>query len=570
MANQYTNNFVAALKSKFLDESKNMTNAEWVSKFTTLRRKPFTYDGYGFQVQIMNDMARDMSVIKPSQVGLSEIQIRKFLAILKRNTGITGIFTLPTEIMFKRLSQTRVKPIIDTHPVFNEGDASKWVRNAGLYQIDESFGYFTGMTEGAATSIPADFLFHDEIDLSDQSTVGLYQSRLQASNFKITQRFGTPTLIGYGIDKAFMDSDQHYYLCKCEACGHWNDPHFEPQFMHIDGMPDSFDHLSDFEVDDIAKLDLHNAFIRCERCHNPLDVGNPELREWVPKHPGRRGRGYRVRPFCTKFITIPYIFDQLTKQKQAQNIKGWFNTVLGESYNDSNARLSDQEIRNVMKGSLLSPIDEKAPVFLGIDVGQSCHLTLGTPTRDGLLVFKWMVVPADQLLSKIEEIKAQYPNLIGGAADRHPYTPLVNSVRDITQNRVLPVEYRGHANLQFHKDEYENIDYAQANRTVLIDGVVAAIRKKQIWFADYRQYELSIIEHLKDMVRIEEPDIPAKWEKVTGNDHFFHSLAFLHASLKMAEIQYLLTSTTMNLMTDMVGVNTQHHSSPLGMKKRNK
>lgn len=566
MTNPIVSSFVDTLKNKFSDENRTMTMADWVSKYTHLRNKPFSYEGYEFQKAIINDMSTDMSVIKPSQVGLTEIQIRKFLAILKRNVGRTGIFTLPTDIMYKRMSQTRMKPLVDNEEIFNQSTNSV-IRNTGLYQIDSSFGFVTGMTEGAATSIPADFLLHDEIDLSEQATVGLYQSRLQASNMAITQRFGTPTLVGYGIDRAFADSDQHYYLCRCAKCGHYNDPHFESQFLNIKGMPDSFDHLSDFEPDQIAKLDLENSYIMCERCHSRLEISDPSLREWVPKHFGRRGRGYRVRPFCTKFITIPKIFDQLTKQKQAQNLKGFFNTVLGEAYSDSNARLSDQEIRNVMRGSLLQGPDAKAPIYLGVDIGQSCHLVLGTPTSEGLMVFKWMVIPADHLLERVTEIMAQYPNLIGGAADRHPFTPLVNSLRELSMGRILPVEYRGHANIQFHKDEFENIDYVQANRTILIDGLVGAIRKKHIWFGDYRQYEGAILEHLKDMVRIEDVDVPARWEKITGNDHFFHALAFLNAAIKIADIQYLLTSSTLNTMTDFVGVPNIHQTSPLGMRR---
>jgi hypothetical protein len=568
--NQILTDFVSSLQTKFSDENRTMSLSDWVARHTRLRRKPFTYEGYEFQIAILNDLATDMSVIKPSQVGLSEIQIRKFLAILKRNTGITGIFTLPTDIMFKRLSQTRVKPLVENEPIFNDGDTSKLIRNTGLYQVDDSFGYFTGMTEGAATSIPADFLLHDEIDLSDQATVGLYQSRLQASKFKITQRFGTPTLVGYGIDKAFADSDQHHYLCKCEGCGHWQDPHFEPRFLRVDGMPDSFDHLSDFGPDEVARLDLENAYIKCERCDRPLDIEDPKLRQWVPKYPSRRARGYRVRPFCTKFITVPYIFDQLLKQKQAENLKGWYNTTLGEPYSDSNARLNDHEIRAVMKGNLLEPLPAKTPVFIGIDVGQSCHIVLGAPTPQGLLAFRWMVVPVDRLNDTVEELMAEFPNLMGGAADRHPYTPTVNALRDLTHGRVLPVEYRGQANIYFHKDEFDTIDYAQANRTVLIDGVVSAIRKRHIWFADYRQYENSIIEHLKDMVRIEQPDEPAKWQKVTGNDHFFHALAFLHVATKITELQILYNSGSLNSMIDFRGVNTLHQSASLGVKRSRK
>lgn len=42
----------------------------WVNKNTTLQGIPFNCDRYPFQEAIMNDMAREMHVIKPSQIGL--------------------------------------------------------------------------------------------------------------------------------------------------------------------------------------------------------------------------------------------------------------------------------------------------------------------------------------------------------------------------------------------------------------------------------------------------------------------------------------------------------------------
>ena len=43
----------------------------WVNKNTTLQGIPFNCDRYPFQEAIMNDMAREMHVIKPSQIGLA-------------------------------------------------------------------------------------------------------------------------------------------------------------------------------------------------------------------------------------------------------------------------------------------------------------------------------------------------------------------------------------------------------------------------------------------------------------------------------------------------------------------
>ena len=58
----------------------------WLERNTRLKKEPFSFKGYEFQRRIADDMHPQMSVVKPSQVGLSELQLRKFLAMLKRTT----------------------------------------------------------------------------------------------------------------------------------------------------------------------------------------------------------------------------------------------------------------------------------------------------------------------------------------------------------------------------------------------------------------------------------------------------------------------------------------------------
>jgi hypothetical protein len=121
--------------------------------------KPFSFAGYEFQKKIADDMHPDLSVIKVSQVGLTEIQVRKFLGILKRFGPLTGIFTLPNDEMYERVSKARVGPIVNEEAILNQPNPSKPIRSMALYQIDNSFGYFTGNKESDATSIPGRLRF---------------------------------------------------------------------------------------------------------------------------------------------------------------------------------------------------------------------------------------------------------------------------------------------------------------------------------------------------------------------------------------------------------------------------
>lgn len=554
---QYLDDFVAGLESRFTDDKSTMSMSEWMIANTHLRKKPFSFKGFEFQKQIADDMHHDLCVIKCSQIGLTEIQLRKYLGFLKRNTAVTGIFTLPKDTMRDRVSQTRVKPLIDEQPVFNQHPAhSKPVRHKGLYQIDQSFAYFTGSTEGDATSIPADILFNDEIDLTDQAMLGLFQSRLQGSKYRITQAFSTPTYIGFGVDGKFNVSDQHLYMYRCPKCRHYQEPDFHPRFLCLPGNTVDTEDLTLLDADQISKINFDEAHLRCEKCSAPIDL-DPSNWSWVATFPTRRSRGYRVRPFSIPTIQLPYIFDQLTRYKAASNLRGFYNTVLGQPFNDSNARLQETDIRAIMESPQPYTASDDEQCFIGIDVGITCHLVIGKPG----LVFHWEQVPSHNLLNRVSQLASQY-NIVGGCIDLEPYRPTAEDLRDMTSQIILPVDYsttNGVPAITNKTDEFGGLSHLVANRTMAIDSVARAVRKAQVKFTGYGHLDRQIIQHLMDMVRIEEPDQDAKWEKLNGNDHFFHALAYLFVAMRNKQVLDFSSDNEHRMHSFMLAANITNY-----------
>lgn len=540
--NDYLSDFSAQLRQRFAEDSVNMSMSDWIVRNTHLRKKPFSFEGYEFQRQIVDDMHTSMYVIKCSQIGLTEVQLRKFGGFLTRNPSVNAIFSLPTDKMFKRVSQTRFSPLIEGEPVFNMG-TDKIIRNVELYQINQSFGFFTGGKESDATSINADALFQDEIDLADQEMLALYQSRLQGSKFKITQSFSTPTFEGFGVHAGYIISDQHEYMLKCEGCNHYNIPEFNPKFICIPGLSSDLNDLSEIDSELADKLDLGAGYIRCEACGTRLNTADPALRSWVPRYPSRRTRGYRVSPFCVHHLANPgYIVDQLIKYKAKDAIRRWYNTVLGQAYNDASARLSETDILAVMRGEGAIAITNDLPVIVGIDAGLTCHITLAHMGQGYPIVFGWRQVSADNLYDEVKTILETF-NVVSGCMDRNPYTPLANEIRDLSHGRIMPVEYSGSPGapaLQIVNDELDQLSHVRGNRTMMLDTVAGSVRKRKIDFYGYGRHQRVILDHLQDMVRLEhevnektKDEIPARWQKLTGNDHYFHSLAYLLFALRI-------------------------------------
>ena len=108
---QQTNEFLERLKSRIKSSRSNETVVEWVCNNTTLKGKPFSLKRHKFQEAILNDMHPNLTIKKLSQMGISEISIRKSLWFLTQNPGTSVLYTYPTIDMKRRNSQTRTSPV---------------------------------------------------------------------------------------------------------------------------------------------------------------------------------------------------------------------------------------------------------------------------------------------------------------------------------------------------------------------------------------------------------------------------------------------------------------------------
>ena len=533
--------FLETLQARYGTGDNNSSISEWITANTQLKGKPFSFRSHPFQRQIVDDLHTNLVVRKCSQCGLTEIQIRKFFALLTRGNSLNGIFTLPSELMYKRIYSGRMSPILTGTPVFNPPTLTSPVRRNDLVQIRDSFGYITGCTEGDATSISADILFHDEYDLSPQDIIGLFPSRLQGSDLAMTQSFSTPSIINFGIDKAYNISDQNEYHVRCDSCNHWQVPKFNDSFVCIPGLPDDLAQLTDLTIEQIADLPVADTYVRCERCQRRLDLSRADNREWVATYPSRTfARGYNVRPFSVGRLTPAYILDRLSKAKQLENVRGFHNTVLGEAFTDSQAQIQRNEVEAVMASTGNPPIiGPSVPCYLGFDVGQTCHLAIiaERPDRLGHDFVLFDTCHISQLRDRIAEYRKRY-NLIQGCGDRYPYTPDLDALRELTGSLIMPVQQRGAAPLTRTKDENGTVTHYSANRTGMIDRVRTVIVNKQTVLGGYGPYRETILAHLTDMVRNDRADQEPSWEKISGNDHFHHACAFALLAPRIADDAY--------------------------------
>ena len=234
---------------------------EWV-KGVILDGKPFTYDRHEYLIEPYRDSHPHQVEMKAAQLGLTSKAMLK-VAYGARFRGYRGILYLfPSKSDVTDFSKGRIDPLIDENP----DSIGKWIKDtdaANIKRIWNAFLYLRGMKSRVGLkSIPIDLIVFDELDEASQNAVDMAMERMGHSEFKEVLKLSNPTLPDYGIDKAFQETDQRFWLLKCEKCGVFT--------CLEDSFPDCL-------------IIVRGQVIRaCQKCHNKL---NPSIGQWVAKRP---------------------------------------------------------------------------------------------------------------------------------------------------------------------------------------------------------------------------------------------------------------------------------------------
>lgn len=513
-----TNPYLQELAEKVLRQKTDADMADWVCNNTTIGGKSFSFKNHTYQKAILSDMHPYLTCKKLSQIGMTECQIRKALGFMVMNPGTRVLYTFPTKILKDNNSKPRIRSVFDKDYPPEKED----VRNNDLLQVGSSFLYISGGSESDVTSTPIDMVLNDEIDLGTSEFYSLANSRLQASTWQIKQNFSTPTFANFGVAADFETSDQNEYFIRCPHCNEWQVPLYDMESVYIPDLPDYIQRLTDIREEVAVGLDLDNSYVRCKKCHKRLDLGDGADREWVPRYPSRlHHRGYQIRPFSTNLLSVKYLVTTMADFIKKGQLRRGYNTVLGEEYQEGDVRIDEAAIRRCFKSQIIPDISKDKPVYIGIDMGLTCHIVLYT---DGAVI-AFIRVLYDQLVDKVKELDEKY-NIVSGAIDRHPYTPLSNDIRDMTDGRIQPVVYGGQKIAERKREEDKTISFYLCNRTHALDAVKSIITSGQVDFYGYYDQEELIVEHLRDMVREDNPEKQPDWKKLNGNDHFFHAFGY--------------------------------------------
>lgn len=339
---------------------KLLSFSDWITKYTYLKNKTFSFAKHEYQKQIIDDVHPLQCIRKSVQVGISEILIRKLLAFLTMYQGTQGIYTFPTAEDMSNFVKTRIDPAIKNCPKINEIGFN--VDNVKVKQVGSSYGHFRGsFGERETISIPSDFNVHDEIDFSKPNIQNLYRSRLEHSSYKWEINCSTPTIPAYGIDEMFESSDQHYWHICCNHCGHWQSLMWLPE-------------KGKEKQNNIRKIDDKYVYV-CKKCEKLIHYDPNMKMEWVAKYPTRT----KIRGYCLNSLigwgykTPEAIVDSFGKYKEIDKA---YNRILGLAYTDPGRKLSRAQVLKCANNKLSMQWTGRN-CFLAADQGEPSWVIVG-------------------------------------------------------------------------------------------------------------------------------------------------------------------------------------------------
>ena len=195
---------------------------EWAEKTPIiLDGRPFSFARHEYLKVPYQDNHPHQVEMKAAQMGLtSKASLRMIYGARYGNyRGILYLF--PSRSDVTDFSKGRIDPLIGDNP----GTIGKWIRDtdsANIKRVWNAFLYFRGMKSRVSLkSIPVDFVIFDELDEAPPNAVDLAMERMGHSEIREVLKLSNPTLPDYGIDRAFQETDQRYWMLKCPSCGAW-------------------------------------------------------------------------------------------------------------------------------------------------------------------------------------------------------------------------------------------------------------------------------------------------------------------------------------------------------------
>jgi hypothetical protein len=518
---------------------------KWISEKTYINGNKYSFVDHEYQLKILASKKPEQYTKKCSQLGISELKVRRVLALCYMIPHFSAILTLPTASFASMFAKTRIDPVIrESEPlreaVVGNNDSSE------LKQIGSSLLYIRGtFTQNAAISVPADMLLHDEVDFSDQDALTSFQSRLTHSKLKWKMKTSTPTVPRYGIDDEFKNSNRWFNFVRCCHCNH----QFIPSYKDHVVVPGFTGDIFSLDKSKLPRTRWREAYLACPKCKKRPDL-SLDFREWVCENNDEQHNadGTQLSPFdAPGFITVQDLMISRTSYKR---LTDFINFGLGQTDEDELSGIQPADL-DMMEMVYMPGL---VGCVLGIDMGTTCHVSeCYIDAGDHLMQRKVHRINYKELDKELDRI-VQRCRPIAMVMDSQPYTETVYRLQQKYRNLYASVyvKAKGMRPYRMLDEEEDKVDalfderQINVNRNIALDFLMEDIRAGIVGNDPMQPKEdrEEFRDHMRDMRRVRQmsnlnsPDTEQfAWVKSKIEiDHMHHALlyAWVAAKLRLA------------------------------------
>lgn len=318
----------------------------WRTSRTEYMREPFR--------AFTDPSVEEFTVVSPSQVGKSELELNIILYIIDQDPG-TVLYIHPSKVDAKEFSRLRLEPALRGTPQIWE--KMKGVRQPGKKQSDEilmkSFpgGMLSIVGSNSASGLsskPARYIIGDELDrwaLSagrDGDPWELAKKRQTTFFNRKRVAVSTPTIKGESqIEFLYYRGTQERYKTQCPHCGEYHEIKFDD--IRFEATPKK----------------VHNRLIwdvvvhgwRCPGCKKVTSEHDSKRQpcKWVAEQPDNlarnKARSFWLNGFVSPWSSWAEICKGFCEARQdPEKLQVWKNTTLGELWERRSVNMEESAL----------------------------------------------------------------------------------------------------------------------------------------------------------------------------------------------------------------------------------
>ena len=260
----------------FLDGFENLSTStfdstpaeltEWTPKVRTIKNGPFSFDGREYLLPIYRDPNKDIRIVKPRQIEITEFGVNGLLHYLTKNPNSVGLYLTDTQDHVSVFSKLRIAGAINQSPILKrlvkKGNVS-WqpFKNGSHLWMYSAFRNFE-----SARSIPADIAVVDEMQSMKVEYLPVLKEALSKSAFGKIIEIGTGGTAGDDWQKEWERGTRYEWNFEKKV--------WEQKFETVPGI--SSYHLNQYMAHWISREQIEAK----RRTYPPRQFANEILGEW--------------------------------------------------------------------------------------------------------------------------------------------------------------------------------------------------------------------------------------------------------------------------------------------------